>query len=227
MPNEQTNIHRQSSDSKRQGAKRFRAALILSIFLISIMFSLAACSPLSVCYPETVEVSDIAYYGKFKGNYNNSDVKEFIYSFFPAEIEDYFDVKSYSYRAMRGDAYAFEAFLEFQIEDPQQFQSYVNSITASENWTPFPYDSAYQEYSLDDSLRLHPCCSCRNYKTGETPHYHIGYANIKRILYSEQTQTIIYVALGVWDGGYVTTDFLHIFFDRFGIDPIEYADQIW
>lgn len=76
----------------------------------------------------------------------------------------------------------------------------------------FKYNSDFKEYVVFDEFQL----------VGEESKSIRG-AKIGKILYSEKDQRIIYVAVGVYDGGMVTTDFLCQYFDRFDIDPTKYA----
>ena len=75
------------------------------------------------------------------------------------------------------------------------------------------------EYKIDNSFDIHITDPRR---LEENPGHAIESAGIKKILYCAETQTIIYVAIGVYDGGGVETDYLCVFFERFDIDPVEY-----
>ena len=57
--------------------------------------------------------------------------------------------------------------------------------------------------------------------------YYISVASIKKILYCVETQTVIYWAMGVNDGGFADTEYFCAFFDRFLIDPVEYEKQAY
>lgn len=162
-------------------------------------------------YTQQYSTTNVSDYGKYVGNYDNDFPEEFINSFFPEKIEINFSDVKYSYKAQKGDTYAFEAYLEFQIENEAEFQSYISEKTGN-SAVKFKYDSDFKEYVIFDEFQLN----------GEESKSIRG-AKIGKILYSEKDQRIIYVAIGVYDGGMVTTDFLCQYFERFDIDPTKYA----
>ena len=164
-------------------------------------------------FPRQYITTDINDYGKYVGNYDNDFAQEFIPSFFPKEIDDTFADVKYSYRAQKGDSYAFEAYLEFKIEDVEKFKAYIGDEICGKS-VEFKYDSDFKEYIVSDEFQ--PTGSERN---------GIRYAKIGKILYSEANQRIIYVAMGVYDGGGVTTDFLCEYFNRFNINPATYKTE--
>lgn len=189
--------------------------LVLYILLTS---GILAYGTIFVKHYETTSISD---YGQYTGNYDNKTVEKFINSFFPEEIEQSFENVNYVYRAKKFDAYAFEAWLEFNIQDENAFQTYVDTVTNGEQLQVFAYDNTYSEYVIADSFELHP-----NAKTDNDPSdgYSIEYAMIGKILINYDKNEIIYIALGVYDGGGVHTDFLREYFTRFNIDPIQYDE---
>ena len=52
--------------------------------------------------------------------------------------------------------------------------------------------------------------------------YHIDEAQIGKILVNDDQNSVIFIAIGVYDGGIVTTGYLKEYFTRFFIDPQEY-----
>ena len=199
-----------------------RVLLAVAVFYVAI--SILAISALiiygtvAVKHYETTSIED---YGEYKGNYDNKTVTKFITSFFPKEIEPTFENAKYVYRAEKFDAYAFEAWLEFTIRDEDAFQKYVNAVTKGEHLQTFAYDNTYSEYVIADSFELHP-----NAQNDEDPSdgYSIQYAMIGKILINDEKNEIIHIALGVYDGGGVRTNFLREYFTRFNIDPIQYNE---
>ena len=193
------------------------ACVILSVFLtiVFIVLLYVLLYGFSVYPPRQHCTTDIEDYGKYVGNYDNDSVEAFITSFFPEKIEDDFANVKYSYRAQKGDAYAYEAYLEFQIEDEEEFESYILMKTGGKA-VEFSYDSDFKEYVISDILDLQT-------EEGEKT-YNIGGAKIGKILYSEKDHRIIYVAIGVYDGGLAKTSFLCEYFNRFNIDPLKYKE---
>ena len=166
------------------------------------------------------ETSDITEYGRYIGNNDNQFPTEFINSFFPNCVSDTFTDVKYLYRAKKYDTYAFEAYLEFRIPDQDLFSQHIAQIGNVE-WKAFAFDGQYMEYTLSDQLELHS----KRMSEDEHNGYVIEQAKIGKILYNPFEHRIIYVAIGVFDGGGVTTDYLSAFFDRFKIDPIKLASS--
>jgi len=187
--------------------------LLLVIAVVSIFISAAVLVFWAI--PRQYVTTDIADYGKYKGNYDNKTVREFISSFFPDEIESDYSNVTYSYRAQKNDAYAFEAYLSFVIEDEMQYNAFVEEHTAGLNQQAFRYDAAYWEYVVIDEFD-----PSSQYENGIVS---IRYAKIGKILCNPEKQEVIFVAMGVYDGGVAKTDFLCVYFNRFQIDPKEYA----
>ena len=168
------------------------------------------------------ESTDVADYGNYIGNNDASFPETFIDSFFPEEIKDSFSEITYSYRAEDADAYGFEAYLEFTIKDTEEFEQHILSICGTSEWQQFRYDEAYVEYSIADTIKITPCGTVIG-EIALTDNY-IEYAKIGKILCSPSEQKMIYVAIGVYDGGGVTTSYLCKYFERFDIDPVKYAE---
>ena len=169
--------------------------------------------------PKQYVTNDPQDYGNYVGNHDNNSVVGFINSFFPQRIESDFVNVRYSYRAQKNDTYAFEAYLEFCIEDTSVFQSFIRDNIGTAT-TQFSYAPEYKQYVVSDVFSL-----SSPEKRNDSNRYSISYAKIGKILYCEETQQIVYIALGVYDGGVAKTDFLNVYFNRFGIDPIEYHEQ--
>lgn len=194
----------------------------LIIILICCVLCCASCTAVlfAAIHTDYYETTDPADYRKIVGNNNNEVPAEFIASFFPEEIIPDFSDVTYSYRAENGDTYGYEAYLEFTVTDPEAFQNYVSQIAPPDNWQEFRFDSGYMEYVVSDVFEIH---SVKSESTGSgLPVCAIQAAQIGKVLYSAEQSRIIYVALGVYDGGGVNTSFLCRFFERFHIDPTEY-----
>ena len=185
-------------------------AAVLLVCLLVVLLMVA-----SVVYTPQYETTDIADYGHYKGNYDNKSVQNYIASFFPERIESNFADVTYSYRAQKGDAYAYEAYLSFSIENKKEFEDFIKLHTESLEAKPFAYDHRYVEYTA--AAEFLP-------EQNETQSsVRIPYAKIGKILCNTEENKVIFVALGVYDGGLVKTEFLSVYFNRFAIDPLEYA----
>lgn len=162
------------------------------------------------------ETNNISDYGKITGNYDNDTPQRFIQSFFPKEIEAGFSNVTYHYKAKKLDSYAYEAYLEFEITDKEAFDTFIAETVEMDDCTAFVSDPSYCEYVIEDELLIF---WDRDGKINPP----IQYAKIGKVLFSEETHTIIFFAMGVYDGGGTSTDELNYFFNRFDIDPVEYA----
>ena len=128
----------------------------------------------------------------------------------------------YSYCTESIDNYGFEVYLEFTIEDKEEFDYYISTITSPEKWKEFSFDTTFMEHEIRDGFKL------VDREAGDERSVHgISAASIKKILYSVDEQRIIYWALGVHDGGFADTEYFGTFFDRFSIDPVDYELQAY
>lgn len=187
---------------------------IIGVVLLGVL--LFAALHLPTTYTETTNIED---YGNYSGTGFDSFTRQYISSFFPEAIDASFSNVGYSYKAENLDTYGFEAYLEFTIEDKQQFNEYVAALAGMGEWAEFPFDPGFMECRIEDVLWLDDEVEDQE----SIYHHQIMRAKIRKILYSPETQTIIYVALGVYDGGGVGTNYLNTFFNRFDLDPLEYA----
>lgn len=161
--------------------------------------------------------TDLADYGIVTGNYDNDTPAEFMHSFFPSEISNDYSNVRYQYTAQKGDTYACQFWLEFDIEDDTVFEQFIQEYTDPTKTAVFPYDADYMDYTVSNTFQL------TRFREENTAEYiHIDYAKIGRILYDEDAQHIIFYAMCMYDGGYSSTEHFGDFFTRFGIDPYEY-----
>lgn len=197
--------------------KSQKMKILCCLMLIVLMIGLFVVHCLLWDY--TTVITDVSQYGHYDGTAVDDFVTDYINTFFPDKIEDYFSDVNYVYKALSHDTYAFEAYLEFTIEDPEVFHRFVRDVAPENGWDTFAFDENYQIYLLENGLDI----SAEDVVDTETGlYYPIKCAKIRAVLYSEETQTIIFWAFGVYDGGWVRTDYLNTFFDRFEIDPVVY-----
>ena len=209
-------------------------AIVLSIIasMVVALHTTFVCSSILVGIINVLASGDRYYsttnledYGEYVGNYDNKKVSELINSFFPSEIDDSFSDVVYSYRAECYDTYGYEAYLEFVIEDKGEYLDFVSRYTNGIESKTFNYDSSFIEYSINNQVRL---TAYYDEETGDYPLANINfeYADIRKILCSEEEQRIIFVSIGVFDGGAATADYLCVFFNRFAINPLKYTDNV-
>jgi hypothetical protein len=165
---------------------------------------------------KVTETTDIADYGIITGNYYNDRPAEFMFSFFPEEISEDFSNVSYHYKAQKGDTYACEIWLEFDIQDKTKFAEFIDASVDPEQVTTFSYDPSLSDYTVSNNFIL------TSPEDDAPDAIHIEYAEIGKILYNEESQHVICYALLMCDGGYSSTREFGRFFTRFKIDPIQY-----
>lgn len=192
-------------------------AVVLAVFLILMILIVSLAIP-----RPRYSTTDIQDYGKYIGNNDNAYAQNFITSFFPESICDYFTDITYSYRAQKDDAAAFEAYLEFSIQDPSLFQEHISQIAPMDEWRVFSYDKSYQEYVISDWYEISNIYTA---DSAEEADYGIAFARVGKVLYSQQEQKLIYVAIGAYDGGGAKANYLCVFFERFQIDPKEFSEN--
>lgn len=185
--------------------------------LLAIILAFSSCIYLLTRPAPVYETNDIANYGIIKGNYDNERPKAFVFSFFPKKIEEYFSDVTYHYKAKKGDTFAYEMYLEFVIQDMEKYNSFVSDVTGDGVCEPFYFDSSYQAYYISNYFSL------GRSSVDNLPY--IDNAKVGVVLFSEEEQRIIFVALGMFDGGGARPEELNCFFDKFGIDPQEYEKR--
>ena len=163
------------------------------------------------------ETTDIAQYGIYTGTPHDDVVSSKITSFFPETIEESFTEVNYSFKTTNLGGYAYEAYLEFVIEDPDLFAEHISKI-GDVQWIPFSVDSGYLEYNLSDEMNLSFESAL---STDEESVYIFSGTDFRKILYNPDEQRMIYVAIGVLGSGATTKDF-RVFFERFDTHAVEF-----
>lgn len=189
----------------------------LCLLLVIVVLSISYAIP-----PEHTIITDISDYGVFTGNRRNDYVEELITSFFPEEITEDFSDVIYSYHAIKESTYTFEAYLEFTIEDSEAFFEQIAAIAPENEWNKFEYDDKFREYNYTNGLEL--------IQMYQEPKTCFEWAEICKVLYSEEDHRVIYVAIGVDNDSFVEVSELSVFFERFQVDPEEYektATPFW
>ena len=186
--------------------------LLLILTIVIVLLLLIYCM---AGYGRVFETADLEDYGIIQGNFDNETPADFIHSFFPETIEDSFTDVVYHYKAKKGDTYAFEAYLELTIEDSDTFLKFVDKYVDQTKCVSFRYDNSFMDYTVSNilDLVLYPA---------RDEVYTIDSARIGKILFSPADNRIIFFALGMYDGGGADTSELNYFFNRFGIDVVDY-----
>lgn len=200
------------------------AVLIIALLISAFFYFLLRPAPV-------FETNDIADYGIIKGNHDNERPKEFVFSFFPKTIEDYFSDVSYHYKAKKFDTYAYEMYLEFVIQDSQTYNTFIADVIGEHTSEQFYFDPDYQVYYVSNDLSLSFALAIDNkaeppvVKEDKSKPPVIDDAEIGAVLFSDAEQRVIFFALGAYDGGGTHTDELNYFFNKFEIDPWVYKGK--
>ena len=202
---------------------KIRTVICDALKVVAVLLIIPAFIALCIWVPgygDVYETTKISDYGKITGNFDNDAPTMFVHSFFPEDIEESFSNIVYHYKAKKGDTYAYECYLEFVIEDSDAYADFVETFIDRRLSTPFVYDSSFQEKTISNVLDLQPPRACEAV-------YAIGTAEIGKILFSDEQQRLIFVAIGMYDGGGANTIELGHFFSRFQIDPWEYMQNAY
>ena len=209
--------------------KSFRT-ILLACFLLLVV--LAVLITLIIVWAECWSMDDyqlngIENYGQYPGV--REDIAEkYIYSFLPENIPERATNVDYHFASNTWDAYGFEVYLEFTLEDPEVYCSYVAQVTADMVEQPFAYDTQFTEYIFVNNAGV--VCDQFSLTSGQknneqeanATYYSINDACILKILANSNEQRIIFVSLHVADGGASDTMLLGKYLNRFQINPIEY-----
>lgn len=163
-------------------------------------------------YNKIYEITDIGEYGNFSPTRYGDSVEEYTKKVMPEKIEDFFSVKKYSYK-MCHSPYMHEAYLEVTIEDEETYQNYIQEIIGDKPAETFFYDESFQEYVVEDRIRVHPY---------DNDWESIVNASIQKICFSDEANVIIFVSLAVPSEYFLVTDF--VYFERFNINATNYYD---
>ncbi|MBQ2735789.1 MAG: hypothetical protein IJF33_08160 [Clostridia bacterium] len=219
------------NEKAKTAAKGALYGVFLAVSCVAfLLFVLFGCFSMATLFDGKVyETREISEYLNVTGNYDNESPREFAESFFPKTIEEQFQDVSYHYKAMTGDTYAYEMSLEFTVKSDADYQSILSRYTEGRSGAEFEYDSRFTEYVIADEFSIVDGGPEESYKLVSddgTEYVHISGAEIGRILCCEEERRFLFVALGVYDGGYTSTLVLNDYFSRFGIEPWEhYKDQ--
>lgn len=197
--------------------KNLLKVLIISVSFWALIIVLIV-GALLLTKPKQYATSDINNYGNYIGNADNQFASKYISAFFPEIIESSFTDVTYSYRAQNLGNYAFEAYLEFVIEDEKAFHEFISGKTSGLECKEFPYDPNFVEYTLDDMLDI----DVIDGEDKQNRQIWISTARIGKILCNAEEHRIIFVAMAMRDAWDAYSDYFCCYFDRFNIDPTKY-----
>ena len=191
---------------------------IISVSIWAFIVAIFICSHVIPIGLKQHATSNISEYGHYIGNADNQFASKYISAFFPEIIESSFTDVNYSYRAQNFGNYAFEAYLEFVIEDEKAFHEFISGKTSGLECKEFPYDPNFVEYTLDDMLDI----GVIDDEDDQNRKISIYNARIGKILCNAEEHRIIFVAIAMRDAWFAYSDYFCCYFDRFNIDPTKY-----
>ena len=177
-------------------------------------------------YDEIYSTESIEDYGIYEGRYDTEAVAEHISSLFPSEIEESFSDVQYSFCASESpEDYAYEAYLEFVIEDDEEFENFRQRVVGDLPSSVFEYDESFIQYTQCKNMSI----SAFHGDGGVNYPPHdilIGSTQIGIILVSSDSNRFIFWQLRAEANTFYTCDMTTRFFTRFNINPMEYTDDI-
>ena len=190
---------------------KFIVCIILSLF----SFSLSGCN----FFEEITNIytvnstTNINEYGKFPVLQGKHRIENYIDIIMPERIEDFFSDTIYYFGYCK-EPYMNEMYLQVKIEDEIQYQSYVSELVKENPTGTFFYDDSFREYVITDVLMLQ--------HEGEPYGPTISKTEIQKILFSDESNTIIFISLIVLypDMPFPVKDFYY--FEKFNIEVEKY-----
>ncbi len=178
---------------------------ILAIILVLCTFCLAGCS-IKVPHKRTTDINE---YGKYDNCVGESET-----NFFPELDENIMSNFKYSYNVDCFIDCAHEIYLEFNIENEDEFAAFISehqNKILQENEDAivqqFVYDTAYTEVVIKDYI------FSRYTDDGELV---IDRAYIRKLIYNEENNSVIFIYLYVVDYWEFENS---TYIERFNIDP--------
>ena len=182
--------------------------LFALILIVLFHFSLYSCSSCENCL-DPYQTSDITLYKDYPKLFTK-EIAELTDRLFPDKIEDFFADPMYSFSLSKLDS-ASEVWLEFNIEDTEQYWTYKKTILLENEASPFKYDVTFDEWALEDTI----------YTGGDNEEY-LELATMLKVLFHDETQTVIYIALLIEGPMIYHLPEEFIYFERFSIDITDY-----
>ena len=187
---------------------RFLRIFMLCLLVLAVL--IAACFG---CFKDIYKIytyDDIEMYGTEYpvSKHIEYTVREYAESVFPEKIEPFFTVQAFSYKMCHEPA-MHELYLEVTIKSENEYHAYVEELVGEKSTAVFSYDASFTE--------------CVTSYTVTTQHEGttLGYSEIQKFLFSDETNTVIFVSIYIpySDMPFPVTDFA--FFNRFGITVVQ------
>lgn len=153
------------------------------------------------------ETTDLEKYGEYPVTRYGYEAAPHAQAVMPEKIEDFFSVREYTYKMCHEPA-MHEAYLEVVIADEAQYQAYIADIIGENETKPFRHDNSFEEYVICEKIWIQP-------------HPTVGASQIQKILFSDDTNTIIFLSLHVPHNDAPLEAEVFTYFTRFSIDISE------
>ena len=189
---------------------------IFILFLLVVLI-LSGCD-------ETTQTTDLSEYGNLTGLewHQTQRAKDDFEALFPQRIEPYFEEVEYYYRAK--DLFPwYEILLEFTIRSQEDFEAYLSTLPAMDEFHPSPYLPSYLEYTRGTNYVDFDPINAEDRANGAgTEYFRIDCARIQKIMVNMETHHVVIACLWISDdGGTKTTEVYY--FQHFQIDPQLFA----
>ena len=138
----------------RSIVKALRTFILAVIIVVAIPIGIFIFFVAREGYGRVYITSSLTDYKQIRGNFDNETPTDFINSFFPDTIEDTFSDAVFYYKAKKMDTYAFECYLEFVIEDIEEYSDFLGKSLNEQECSIFRYDPSYMEYNISNILFL-------------------------------------------------------------------------
>jgi hypothetical protein len=178
---------------------------ILTIILVICIFCFAECS-IKVPHNRTTDISE---YSKYDNCVGESET-----NFFPELDENIMSNFKYSYNVDCFIDCAHEIYLEFNIENEDEFAAFISEhqnkiLQENEDVIvqQFMYDEAYTEVVIEDIIRS---------RYTDDDELVIDYAYVRKLIYNEENNSVIFIYLYVEDYWEFENS---TYIERFNIDP--------
>lgn len=194
------------------GVRAVVIASALALCVVTILLQV-------LVFYKSYETNDPVNYGYITANKDNEAAYAFLFSYFPESLEDDFEDVVYHYHANNSSAHSMEVYLEFTVSDEERFAQYVTQYTEGMTGVPFPFDGAFTEYIITDSVTGESCNEVFYTFKSEEGDYDLAYVRIGKIMVDQEANRLVFTAVHVLDS---STKFFHYFFSRFDIDLMTY-----
>lgn len=181
---------------------------------LCLTFLLAVCLLFSSCEMHfgSKRIEDSKEYGKWE---SYLDIPDFL----PSSVDDY-RVNGYAYTLEAYMDICYEVFVDITVTK-EQFDELIARAKAHPDYIcerPAYYSDGYVEIILEDFYEIDD-------RREDDLTLRVGWADVEKVIYNEETQNIIYVCFHANDSGVYRLENVE-YFNRFSINEEEYVQNL-